>query len=307
MGRARAKTGSEAVPPPSLNVDGHQLRGIVLVVAATFLFACTDASTKYLVAHYEVPLVAGIRYIVHTLLMLAILAPRQGRKLIETHRRWLVVTRAVCLVAASLFMGLALQRMPIAESTAISYLSPILVVLLARPFLGERIGFTGWLAALGGFLGVLLIVRPGGGLDPLGVGFALCNMAVTAAYYLLSRHLARTERTLALLFYAALVGTIGFGLAMPWFWFRTVPSPVEAALLLSLGITAGFGHFLFTAANRYAPASLLAPTSYMQLLWAGLLGLAIFGQFPDGPGLLGMSLIGLAGIIVALRARSVRP
>jgi drug/metabolite transporter (DMT)-like permease len=132
------------------------------------------------------------------LLMLAILTPMRGREIVETKRTVLVIVRGLCLVAATFFFALSLQRLPVAETVSIIYLSPILIVLLARPFLGERIGWIGWVAAGIGFPGVLLIARPGGGLDPVGVGFALCNVGVTAVYYLLSRVLARTERTLAL-------------------------------------------------------------------------------------------------------------
>jgi len=292
-----------AAQPPAGLTENRPLLGVLLAIAATLLFATNDATNKYLIATYDVPLTAAIRYIVHTLLMLAIIAPTRGREMVTTRRTGLVVLRSVCLVVATLFAGLALQRMPIAETVSIIYLSPILVVVLARPVLGEQIGLLGWLAALGGFVGVVLIARPGGGLDPAGVIFALCNVGVTVTYYLLSRILARSERTLALLFYSALVGATCFGLTMPWFWFGTVPSPFEIGLFISLGVTAGLGHFCFTAANRYAEASLLAPMGYMHLLWAGLLGWLVFGQLPDGLGLVGMAVIALAGVAAALRSR----
>lgn len=299
---ASAEMEAAAQPPVSLT-ENRPLLGVLLAIAATLLFATNDATNKYLIATYDVPLTAAIRYIVHALLMLAIIAPSRGREMVTTRRTGLVVVRSVCLVVATLFAGLALQRMPIAETVSIIYLSPILVVVLARPILGEQIGLLGWLAALGGFVGVVLIARPGGGLDPAGVVFALCNVGVTVTYYLLSRILARSERTLALLFYSALVGAICFGLTMPWFWFGMVPSPLEIGLFISLGVTAGLGHFCFTAANRYAEASLLAPMGYMHLLWAGLLGWLVFGQLPDRLGLVGMAIIALAGVAAALRSR----
>lgn len=283
------------------------LLGVGLAVLATLLFASHDTINKYLIVTYDVPLVAAIRYIGHALLMLAFLGPRQGRQLVRTTRTGLVIIRSLCLMVGSLFAGLALQLMPIAETTAIIYLSPILVVLLARPILGEEIGLAGWLAAMGGFLGVVLIVRPGGGLDPLGVAYAMCNIAVTVAYYMLSRFLAKTEHTLAMLFYSALVGAIGFGLAMPWYWFGSVPTPFEMMLFASLGLLAGLGHFCFTAANRYAPASLLAPMGYTHLIWAGVLGWLVFGQLPDAIGLAGMLVILLAGVVTAVRTLPTRP
>ncbi|UYN99390.1 MAG: DMT family transporter [Devosia sp.] len=278
------------------------LLGIGLAVLATVLFAAHDVVNKHLLASYDVPLVSAMRYLVHLMLMVAILGPVQGRQLVTTQRTGLVVVRALCLVVATLFMGLALQLMPLAETTAIIYLSPIMVVLLARPILGEQIGLFGWIGAIGGFVGVLLIVRPGGGLDPLGVVFALCNVGVTVAYYLLSRILARSEKTLALLFYSALAGAVCFGLLAPWYWFGTMPSALDLLLFASLGVLAALGHYCFTAAYRHAPASVLAPISYAHLLWAGVLGWIVFNQFPDAIGLAGMGLIGAAGVLVALHS-----
>ncbi len=292
------------VTPPASPALGtsHPLRGVLMVMLAVLLFACNDATTKFLVTDYNVPMVSAARYIVHCLLMVAILGPRQGRQLIETRRTGLVLVRALCLVVATACMGLAFQRMPVAESTALVFLAPMAVVLVARPVLGEKIGALGWAAAIIGFIGILLIVRPGSGLDPWGVVSVLGAVAVTVVYYLLSRILASTERTLALLFYSALVGAICFGLLLPWFWTGEAPTLLQTALFLSMGVTAGTGHFLFTAAHRDAPASLLAPISYMQLVWAGLLGWIVFGHVPDGLTILGMAVVAASGVMIALKS-----
>ncbi|MBK1717118.1 EamA family transporter [Thiocystis violacea] len=280
------------------------LRGILLLLAATVLFAGMDTTTKILTAHYEAPLVMAMRYIVHGLLMVVFLAPTQGRTLIQTQRTGLVLVRAVSLAMASLFVALALRRMPVGETVSIVFLAPVLVVLLARPILGERIGWLGWLAAVTGFVGVLLIVRPGGGLDPTGVLFALCGAGATVVYFLLSRVLASTEQTLSLLFYAALVGALGFGGSLPWTWGGPVPTTLELILFLAMGVAAVLGHFLLTAAYRQAPASLLAPMSYLQLLWVGLLGWLALGHVPDHLSLLGMAVVAVAGVMSALAARA---
>jgi drug/metabolite transporter (DMT)-like permease len=149
---------------------------------------------------------------------------------------------------------------------------------------------------------MVLIVRPGGGLDPLGVGFALCNTAVTVAYYLLSRILARTETTLAMLFYSALVGAICFGMAAPWYLHGQAPEMVQITLFLSLGMTAGLGHYFVTAAHQLAGASLLAPITYLHLLWAGLLGWLVFGYVPPALTVFGMVVVSASGILIALRS-----
>jgi drug/metabolite transporter (DMT)-like permease len=283
--------------------ETQPLRGAVLSVTGLLLFACMDATTKYLAADYDVPLIVAARYIGNLLLMVALLAPTRAGQLVRTERTGLVLIRGMCLAAASLLVGFALQRMPVAETTAIGFLAPILVVVAAGPLLGERVGRAGWAAALLGFTGVMIIVRPGSGLETVGVLCALGGVAMNVGYQLLSRILAASERTIALLFYTALIGAVGFTLMLPWFWEGRAPTMLQAALFASLGIYGGLGHYLFTAAYRYAPASLLAPINYLQLLWAGLLGWIVFRHVPDGISLIGMLIVAASGLLIAFKTR----
>jgi drug/metabolite transporter (DMT)-like permease len=280
----------------------HPLRGVSFFLSGVFLFACMDTATKYLTSHYAVPVVVAARYMVHCLLMVIVLAPVQGRKLIETERTGMVLVRAACLAAGSLVFGLALQRMPVAEASAIVFVAPLLVVLMAGRLLDEQVGPLGWTAAVTGFAGVLLIARPGGDLDAAGIIFALCAAALTAAYQLLSRVLASTERTVALLFYTALVGAVFFGALLPWFWGGERPTTWQSLVFLGTGALGAVGHFLYTAAYRDAPASALAPLQYMQLIWAGLLGWFAFGHVPEGLSVLGMCVVAVSGALVAVRS-----
>lgn len=281
----------------------HPQKGVLLCISALVLFACMDCTIKYLAMRYNVPLVVAIRYIVHCLLMIVVLAPSRSRQLIETKRTGLVLVRALCLVFASLFLGLALQRMPLAETTAIVFLAPMLVVLLAGRVLGEQIGVLGWVAAIGGFAGVLLIVRPGSGLDAMGVACALGMVTALAGYQLLSRVLARTERTVALLFYSALAGVVCFGVVLPWYWEGQAPTAWQVILFISTGINGGLGHFLFTSAYRHASASLLAPITYLQLLFAVFLSWMVFDHVPDSLSILGMCVVAASGVMIALKSR----
>jgi len=280
----------------------HPFRGVMLFMLALILFACMDTTTKYLAIRHNVPMVVAMRYIVHCLLMIIFLTPRYGKQLVQTQRTGLVLVRAASLVMASLFVGLALRKMPVAETTAIIFLGPILVVLIAHPMLGERIGALDWLASIAGFCGVLLIAHPSGGLDPIGIIYALGAVVATVVYQLLSRVLVRTEQTIALLFYTALLGSVVFGLLLPWFWENKSLDLKEILLFLSVGITGGLGHFLYTAAYRHASASVLAPINYLQLLWAGLLGWMVFGHVPNQLSILGMCIIAASGAMIALKS-----
>ncbi|WP_449396210.1 DMT family transporter [Devosia riboflavina] len=289
-------------PAPAPLTD-QPLRGLVLIIGATLLFAYNDTTNKLLVTEYNVPLVTAIRYITHTLLMLALVAPFQGREMVRTQRTGLVLVRGACLAVASLLMGFALQRMPVAETTAIVYLGPVLVILLSGPLLNEKVGSGAWLAAALGFGGVLLIARPGGGLDPLGVAFTLGNVVVSVAYNMMSRVLARTERTIAMLFYTALIGAIAFGILLPWTFYGIAPTPLQVVLFISLGVSAWLGHYLFTQSYRYAPAAMLAPMNYLHLAWAAFLGWLVFGHAPDAIALGGIALVAAGGVVSATMAR----
>ena len=275
----------------------------MLIAGAVAVFACLDAMTKHLATAWNVPLVVAMRYIVNLLALAAIYAPSRGRALIATNRTGLVMLRALCLSAASLFAGLALTRMPVAETISIIFLAPFVVMVLAIPLLGEKVSAQGWISAAIGFTGVLMIANPGNGLDPEGLFYAACCAAVTVGYYLLSRLLASTESAMAMLFQTALVGAVLFGLYLPWSLHGPIPGPLDMILFVLIGLAATLGHFLFTTAFRHAPASFLAPFNYMHLFWAGIIGWLIFDHVPGTLTLIGMALVAAAGVAAALAPR----
>jgi drug/metabolite transporter (DMT)-like permease len=264
------------------------------------IFAAADALTKHLMTRYPVLLVLFFRYLVNFLLLLAILWPRHGTALFRTVRTTAVTLRGMSLVVASILMGLALQRMPVGETVAIIYIYPFVMIGAAVLVMGEKLSLPAVLASAAGFAGVLLIIRPGAGLDPLGVVFALLNVGPTVAYHLMSRTLQRTESMPALLIWTALCGFVSYGLALPWTWPGFDPPALDVLGLAVFGGLATVGHFLLTYAYRFAAASVLAPVNYLHLFWAGLLGWAVFGHVPDGWTLAGMALVGLSGVALAV-------
>lgn len=273
-----------------------------MVAIALAVFACMDTATKVLAQTWNVPLIIAVRYIVHATAMAAILGPVQGADLVRTRRPGLVALRGLCMAVASLLVALAMQRLPVAEAIAIVFLSPLVVVLLSGTLLGERVGAADWLAALGGFAGILLIARPGGGLDPLGVAYALAAVLFNAGYQLLSRQL-RAEPTLTLLFHSAVIGAVLLACALPWTLHGPEPSAWQAVTFLVIGLAGGYGHYLFTAAHRHAPASMLAPLMYGQILFSVLTGWIVFRHLPDRLAVVGMLVVSAAGGFVAWRAR----
>lgn len=289
---------SEDSPP------AHSLRGVALLLTSLFFFAAMDATAKHLAQTYSVPLLVWVRYLVHCLLMAAILGPRHGWRLVATNRPGLQLARGLMLVGCTVFVVAALARMPLAETMAVIFTAPLIVAILAGPWLGERLTTGRWLAVLAGLTGVLLMARPGSAITFDGLTCALIAAVCNACYQLFTRQLAGSERTTTLVFYTALVGTLAMSLALPWFWQELPGIPLaDAGAIASLGALGGVGHFLLTRAFRHAPASLLSPLTYVQLIWATLLGAAFFGEWPDAVSALGMTVIVGGGLGVALTAR----
>ncbi|MGZ9809973.1 DMT family transporter [Pseudoroseicyclus sp. H15] len=277
--------------------------GVLLVACAVFNFALFDTTTKTLSTSYDAGFLMSVRYLVNLAIMAAIMLPRYGLAAFAIQRKWLVMLRALSLVGASFCMTHAVRTMPVGETAAISYLAPLAVLLLAVPVLGERVGLAGWLAAAVAFCGTLLIVRPGGGLDPVGVVFALGVALSTTIYHLLSRLLARTETTQALVLQTALVGAVVFSATLPWTLPDQTPPLRDSLFILALGGFGALGHFLLTLAYRFAPAPLLAPVNYLHIVFATFLGWLVFGHVPDGVTSAGIALVLVAGLSTALRSR----
>ena len=281
----------------------HRLRGIVLFLIALLLFAALDATAKYLSAVFAVPLLVWARYMVHCVFMLATVAPSLGRELVITRHPWQLTVRALLLVGVTLFGQLALKTMPLAETTALVFVTPLLVALLASPMLGERVSRRAWLATLAGFAGVLLIARPGGAMSGSGVVYALGAALCYALYQIMTRQLAASEHPLRLLFTTALGGTVAMSFALFTHWDGTLPTGTQAVLIASLGLYGGVGHFLLIRAFREAPVSTLSPLLYVQLIWATLLGVLVFSHLPDTLALAGMVIIGASGLSLAVGDR----
>lgn len=280
--------------------SGNPMKGVGLVVLATLCFASGDVITKHLAATYPVTLIMAARYFVNILALAAVLGPREGAGLWRVQRGGLVAIRGLALAAGSLTVGLALKLMPVGETTAIIYLAPLVVLVLAGPVLGEKVAVFAWVCASLGFLGVLLIARPGSGLNPWGVAFALMNVGFGTTYHLMTRVLIRTETNTALLFHTAVWGFLVLGGLTLVQGAEVWPDLAGLAGMVALGLLASGGHVLFTAAYREAPASLLAPVNYIHLVWAVLLGWLVFSHVPDGWTLLGITMVAAAGLMIAL-------
>lgn len=300
MTRPFSRRGAAA---PAPRPASPMLKAILMLIGAVSLFVLLDATASHLGKSYPVPMLVWARYTVHCLLMVMFLAPSMRLRLVSTTRPLRQIACALCLVATSLLGMAAFVRMPLAETTAIIFMSPLIVTLLAGPVLRERIGGTRWAAAVSGFIGVLLIARPGSGLSGEGIALAFGAALVYAAYQIQTRQLSGTENPLTMLFYTALIGTLVMSAALPWVWSDAVPGLIDAILIASLGVLGGVGHYLLILAFREAPASLLSPMLYAQLVIATIVGALLFGHVPDLPALAGILVIAVSGAVIAMSGR----
>ncbi|HMV52212.1 MAG TPA: DMT family transporter [Rhodocyclaceae bacterium] len=286
-----------------MNPPLRPLRGIALLLVALLAFASFDATAKFLATRYPLPMLVWVRYTLPCLLLLAWFGPRQGRGLVATRHPGTQIVRALLLVTCTGSGMAAVRTIPLAEATAILFVAPLLVTLAAGPVLGERVPRRAWAATAIGFAGVLLIARPGTHLDAAGCALMLLAAVSFAAYQLLTRRLAATDRSLVTLFYSMSVGALVMTLGLPLYGSRIDPPALHLLLIASLGIWGMLGHFLLIRAFAHAPASSLSPFLYCQLVWATLLGWLAFGDLPDWITACGIALIAAAGLAIAMGQR----
>ncbi len=276
------------------------LRGIAMLVAATVLFSLSDATAKYLTGALPAIEIAWVRYVVFVALAVSLLV-RSGRAAARTRRPLLQILRGLGVVGSAVLFIAALANLPIAEATTVNFASPLLITVLSVPFLGERVGLGGWLAVLSGFVGVLIVARPGSSEFHPAVLLVLASSLCWVMAMLISRRTAATERSSATLLWTACTGLALLTALLPFG--ARVPDAASLGLALCVGLVASGGQWLTILAYRHAAASVLAPLSYAQLIWSSTLGYLMFGAAPDSWTLLGAVIIAGSGFYTVQHAR----
>jgi len=281
----------------------HPLRrALPLFLFAGLCLTSLDTTAKWLVRDHALFLVVWARYAGQMLVVTPYVWHRAGTGFWRTRRLPLQLFRSSLLLAATICFFAALRYLPLAEASAIIYLAPMIIVVLSGPLLGERPNRWRWATAVTGFIGILIVLRPGSAVFHPAVLLLIATATFNALYYLLTRKLADEDKHTTL-FYSALVGTVGLTLFLPWAVIEGLPGPRDGALFLLLGVLAGLGHALIIGAYQVAPASLLTPFTYLQMLWATAYGYLIFGQLPDRLSALGMAVIVGSGVALAWHER----
>ena len=273
---------------------GTPLAAIGLVCLAGILFVAMNAVTKALTERFDLGMLIWARYFFHVALVV-LLFPRRLPGLLHTDQLGVQLLRSVLVLAATVLNFAALAWLSQGEVAAITFTTPILVVALSGPLLGEIVGWRRWGAVLLGFVGALLIVRPGQETFNVGAVFAL-GCALAYALYQISTRMVRETEPMGSLLYGGLVGMVASSLLLPWHW-RT-PGLGEWLGLAAIGVLGAVAHLMMILALRRAQASRVSPFTYLQVVWAMLSTLILFGTVPPWTTFAGAAVVAASGLLL---------
>jgi drug/metabolite transporter (DMT)-like permease len=280
----------------------QRLIGIALMCGAVALFACLDTTAKYLNTQMDSLQVAWARYTSAFVLTLIVSNPLTHPRLLRTRSPKLQITRSLLLVGSTALNFLGLRWLQLDEALSIIFTFPLLVAIISGPMLGEWIGWRRWTAIGFGFVGVLLITRPGlGGMHPAAL-FTLGATICYGFYAVITRIVSRVDSNQTSLFYANFIGALVMLPVIPVVWQPPVDW-VVALLMVMIGVLGSTGHYFLIAGHKLAPASVLSPFVYTQLIWVIIFGYLVFGQVPNSWTIAGAAIVIASGLYLLYRER----
>lgn len=270
------------------------VNGILLIVVGMLFFAALDTTTKYVTAGVPILMALWVRYAFQAVSTTLLVLPTRGLSVFRTAHPKFQLLRGLLILTSSLLAFVSLRYLPVGEFTAIQMITPLVITLLASTSLGEKVSPLRWALVGGGFLGTLIIIRPGGEnftwVMLLPLGLVACN----AWFQVLTSKMTRTEDPVTMHLYTGWVGTLVVSLALPFVWSSHISWQLWGLLML-MGLLATVGHFLIILAYQGAPAASLTPYLYTQIAFAMLGGWLVFSHIPDNWSIAGMVLIAVCG------------
>ncbi|MDA0786370.1 MAG: DMT family transporter [Proteobacteria bacterium] len=276
-----------------------RLTAIAIMCLASLCFITMHGFIKTVRGDVPIGMIIWSQYTIQAVLLTTLLAPRL-RSLVTTRMLGLQVLRALALMAAVSGMFVAVGLMPLADAITIAFVAPLMITAAAAFILKERVTVGQWIAILVGFAGVLIVIRPGSSifdaasLVPLGA--AVC----VALYQTLTRPISQAVTPVSMLYTATLVGLFVSALALPFVW--ETPDLRQIAYLAAAACLGAAAHFLLIRAYYAAPASLVAPFAYTEIVWSSAIGFAVFGDIPDSATLIGAAVLIASGLYLLRRA-----
>ena len=291
--------------PPSLTPAAPAYRpwlGIFFMCVACALFPVQNAVVKLLTGLYPFQEVVWARLATHLVLMCVVFLPRRGLALLRTRAPVQQVICSAGLLGSTLFFFSAAKDVGVTEAIAISFVAPLAVTFLAWPLLGERITLLRLASVVIGFTGVMIVIRPGSSVFQWASLLILASAIFYAVYQIIVRRVAAVDSPATTAFYSALGCTLVTSFLVPFNW-KTPDNWQDVALMISLGISGGFGHYCVARAFSYAPANLIAPLNYTQMIGSVAVGYLMFAEIPDFYTWLGSAVIVAAGLLVGWQGR----
>jgi drug/metabolite transporter (DMT)-like permease len=278
----------------------QRLTGIALMCGAVSCFAVLDTTAKYLNLYMATLQVVWARYTGAFLFPFILSNPWTRPGLTRTARPVLQIGRSMLLLGSTLCNFAALRYLQLDEAIALIFSTPFFVAALSGPMLGEWVSWRRWIAVAVGFVGVIVITRPGSGAFHPAALLSLAAALFYAIYSITTRILARTDSNQTTLFYSNVVGAVALMPVVPFVW--TTPSdPLVIALMVVTGAMGSFGHYLLIAAHRLAPASVLSPFIYTEMILLIALGYLVFGDVPHRWTLVGSAIVVASGLYILHR------
>jgi drug/metabolite transporter (DMT)-like permease len=268
--------------------------GALLTVLAMLCFASMDAMAKWLVADYPIAQMMWVRYAVFCVFAWLVVRRRGLLHAARTRRPWLQGTRALLAVVESAVFVLAFRYLPLADTHALAATSPLIVIALGALFLRERADAARWIAVAAGFVGMLLIVRPGFRTAEWTLLIPVLGALLWAVYQIMTRLSARNDSTDTTVVWSAFVAFAATTVVGPleWHW----PDALGWLLLITTGVLGALAHYGLIRALDYAEAGAVQPYSYTLLVWATLTGWLVFGDVPDEWTILGGAVVVASGL-----------
>ena len=286
-------------------IKQNERLGIFLMVITTIVFASQDGLSKYLATEYNVYMVVMIRYWFFAAFVITISSHKPGgvKQVAKTKTPLLQIFRSLLLVAEMCVTILAFTLLGLAETHAIFASYPLIIAMLSGPILGEHVGWRRWLAICIGFFGMLIILNPGNGIFSPYALVPLAGAILFALYGLLTRYAGQYDNSSTSFFWTGIIGCIAMTAIGLNFW-----DPVSQAdwgIMLILSASGMLGHFLLIKCYEVAEASAVQPFAYLQLIWASIIGIIIFGEQITTNVFIGACIIVGAGLFTLWRERKV--
>jgi len=286
-------------------IKQNERLGIFLMVITTIVFASQDGLSKYLATEYNVYMVVMIRYWFFAAFVMTISSRKPGgvKQVAKTKTPLLQIFRSLLLVAEMCVTILAFTLLGLAETHAIFASYPLIIAMLSGPILGERVGWRRWLAICVGFFGILIILNPGNGIFSPYALVPLAGAILFALYGLLTRYAGQYDNSSTSFFWTGIIGCIAMTAIGLNFWDPV--SQADWSIMLILSVSGMLGHFLLIKCYEVAEASAVQPFAYLQLIWASIIGIIIFGEQITTNVFIGACIIVGAGLFTLWRERKV--